>query len=204
MITLIGGNGSMGKRYQAILKYLGEDVACFDKDATRQEIWSQSRNSKAIIIASPTDTHMNYLESFLHFDTPILCEKPISKDLEWLELFFDHCKLLKKKFNMTMQYAELATSRSTEDSHYNYFRTGPEGLAWDCLQIIGLAKGKITLNNDSPIWDCKINGQTLDLAAMDGAYLSFVKKWLSGRLFQNYDDLYNMHLKTSEIANGVI
>lgn len=191
---LIGSEGSMGKRYQAILKYLGEPFECWDKKLEVPDVPLDGRYSR-IIIASPTESHASWVKWFQRYNKPILCEKPLSHDLGEVKEMLGYQLL-----TTMLQYSQLVHSHSEEPSHYDYFRTGPDGLAWDCFQIIGLAKGKVTLKNESPIWDCKINGQRLDIAAMDGAYLSFVKGWLSGRIKQNPNDIYQMHVKTAEMA----
>ncbi len=105
---------------------------------------------------------------------------------------------------MVFQYGELIKFphlRKGRDTEYNYFRSGKDGLVWDCLQIIALANDEISLRNDSPIWRCKINGTTLDLSDMDYAYHSFIKKWTKNGIDQNLSDLFKFHKKTEAIFN---
>jgi hypothetical protein len=93
-----------------------------------------------------------------------------------------------------MQYAELIQA-GDGPSHYNYFRHGNDGILWDCMQIIGLANGPVEIKEDSPIWDCVINGNRLNLSDMDGAYVSFIRSWLNGNLRQNFIEVVEIHRK---------
>lgn len=206
MTLIIGSEGSMGKRYQAILRHLGENFSCAD---IGMPILPKHRICDRYIVCTPTDTHYNILKSIIPLGKPILCEKPITKSLTALADIFSMCKQYNTQFNMTFQYSELASKDQLSyqvldsgDSSYDYFRTGNDSLIWDCLQIIGLANGPVEIKNDSPIWKCKINGKYLSLADMDGAYVSFVKKWINGEINQNHDDLYKIHEKVEKMANG--
>ncbi len=200
MIALIGSEGSMGKRYQAILSYLKTPVKCFDREHTLEDILKGVNESKAVIIASPTATHAEYLRQILPLRKKVLCEKPLIKDIFELRDIFAFCSRNGYQLNMMMQYSEIVHSRASENSHYDYFRSGPDGLIWDCLQIIALARGPVSLNNKSPVWNCKINGQQLSIAAMDGAYLSVVDAWMNNRYPQTFETLLQHHIKTAEMA----
>jgi hypothetical protein len=104
-----------------------------------------------------------------------------------------------RSFTMTMQYHELVKSYETgKVSKYDYFRSGPDGLVWDCLQIIGLSRGPIELSDISPIWSCDINGQKLNLSDMDRAYVRFMSKWIYGSLDQTMDEVRFMHEKVHQ------
>lgn len=199
MTLIIGSEGSMGKRYQAILRHLGEQFMCIDLNSTHSV---EIENCDKFILCTPTNTHYKILKTLVPHEKPILCEKPVTKDLSELSNILAECKYHKTPFNMTFQYSELAKYSDAGDSSYNYFRTGNDSLIWDCLQIIGLASGPLEIKNDSPVWKCRINGKDLSLADMDGAYVSFVKKWINGEINQNHDDLYKIHEKVEKMANG--
>lgn len=192
----------MGTRYQAILKYLDQDYMLADKETKSGDIYAMASKAKGIIIATPTMLHRNCLEVFSEFNVPILCEKPLSKSLD--DLIFIRDQLVranKMNLTMTMQYELMTYPGSRGDSWYDYFRHGNDGMAWDCLQIIGLAKGKIELRESSPMWDCGINGQRLDLSDMDRAYVRFVKRWL-GAPGDDINRLFDIHLKVMEFQDG--
>lgn len=196
-ILIIGKNGSMGTRYQAILSKLCIPFYGVDKESSFEETMAccEASYTDGIILATPTHTHKQFLTKLALLRKPVLCEKPIiknSKDVKMiLELFEKH----ETPFTMTMQYSELIDESSRGESMFDYFKTGPDGLYWDTLQIIGLAKDRATVNNKSPVWTCVINGKTLSIADMDMAYVSFVSKWVSGTIEQSYSDLIEMHEK---------
>jgi hypothetical protein len=199
MIALIGSEGSMGKRYQAILKYLDQDYLPLDRaHYTQDEIMEKASSCAQIIIASPTPTHFEYMRTLLPLGADILCEKPVTKNLMELEELHSLCSRMNLKYKMVMQYRELidplASSNWTE---YNYFRHGNDGIAWDCMQAIALAKGVAVAKEDSPVWYCMINGQELSIADMDQAYVDHVTKWLEGRLDQSMDEILNAHYKVA-------
>ncbi len=80
------------------------------------------------------------------------------------------------------------------ETYYDYFKSGQDGLAYDCCNIIGLSKKRPTLANSSPIWKAKINGQELSLADMDQAYVKMIMDWTRSPL-SNWDYAVEMHQK---------
>lgn len=200
MIAIIGANGSMGKRYQAILKYLYQPFKALDRaDMLSDEIIEAASECDRIIICSPTHTHIQYLNALLPTKKPILCEKPVTKDTDELEDLHAMCARHGYSYHMVYQYKELLTE-SRGDSRYNYFRHGQDGLLWDCIQIVGLARGRILLNDQSPIWECQVNGQSLSLADMDKAYVTMVQRWIAGSLDQSMDEILKVHKKVAELS----
>lgn len=200
-ILIVGAQGSMGKRYQCILNYLEKPFECVDQYDELRDIKKIAQRSSGIIIATPTDTHVKYIREFLPYQKPILCEKPITKDISELKALQDEITESKTPFRMMFQYEILADTNRLGASRYNYFRHGNDGLVWDCLQIIGLARGEIKLAETSPVWSCGINGKTLNLAHMDAAYIAYVQRWF----FKPDDSLLKIlqvHEKTAEYNNG--
>jgi hypothetical protein len=98
---------------------------------------------------------------------------------------------------MVFQYSELVKPESRGPSWYNYFKTGGDGLIWDCIQIIALSRTPPKIEARSPIWDCTINGQQLSLGDMDMAYVKNVKRWLDGD-YMSAERIYDAHVKTSQ------
>lgn len=172
-IGIIGASGNMGQRYSRILDMLGVDVVAFDENDWR-DAPRYKKDLHSIIVASPTEFHFENL--LVLDDFKVLCEKPISKDIDQVRKVCEKIKCLR----MVNQYEHLipSASRGLEDSHYNYFKTGSDGLEWDCINIIGLAKNPPHIFNDSPIWKCKINGHELNLGDMDLAYVRMIKEWV--------------------------
>lgn len=194
-ILIIGASGNMGKRYAAILKYHDRQVAFADVLDTPKQQAALAAKSDGVIVCTPTDTHAEIIE-YLPADKPILCEKPLTKNVDELDL------MLKKRVQMVFQYSILATAPQPGFSMYDYYRHGADGLAWDCLQIIGLAKGECHLAEESPIWRCHINGQRMDIAHMDAAYVHMVRLWLRHPDAQDKGLIREIHHKTKEYADA--
>jgi len=202
MILIIGSEGSMGTRYKSILNWIGVEYICSDIGDYKEKFAQKVDSSSKIILCTPTDTHHKILQEIIPTGKTILCEKPISKSLFELSDILNLCDKYRCNFNMTFQYSELVKNTAELPSFYNYFRTGKDGLFWDCLQIIALAKTSVDIRNTSPIWSCFINGQELYLSDMDEAYVSFIKKWINGEINQDHNDLFKIHEKTERLANG--
>jgi hypothetical protein len=190
MTLIVGSEGSMGKRYQAILKHLREPYLCTD---IKIPAVAQFESADRFIIATPTRTHLWWVEMLDKYNKPILCEKPLSKEMFEVERIL-RCQ---SPISMQMQYAWLVPDRAHGPSSYDYFHHGSDGLVWDCFQIIALAKDKIELKEDSPIWKCKINGTTLARGDMDQAYVMAVRAFLQGHYLER-KDLLAWHKKVKE------
>lgn len=203
MSTLIlGSNGSMGKRYQAILRYLGRPFHGIDLATDASSVSSAIESAQSYIIATPTETHLDFVRRLAPLGKPILCEKPLAKTQVDLEQFFELLASYRETpFRMMLQYEMLIRPDRIGGSFYDYFRHGNDGLVWDCLQIIGLARGKIELRETSPVWACKINGQTLNSGDMDAAYIAYVQKWFK-KPAQSLDFLADMHKKALKLEKS--
>lgn len=201
MILIIGNKGSMGQRYQAILKYLGKRFEGADTDTQPGTLNSQISRASSYIIATPTHTHVEFIRRLLPQGKPILCEKPVCKDVVELEKLLQEIKASKTPFRMMFQYALLSEANRMGKSLYNYFRHGNDGLVWDCLQIIALSRGTLELGENSPIWTCVLNGRRLNVQDMDAAYIGYVQKWLADP-HQNLDKILAMHRKASELEKS--
>ncbi len=202
-VALLGSEGSMGQRYSAVLAHLKEPFVPLDITKNKEsEIEKAVKDASRILIATPTKTHVEMLRKYMVLKVPILCEKPVTKDLaEIIEL---HAWAHKNaySYNMVMQYKRLDLPFKTPSrwSHYNYFRPGkPEdGLAWNCMQTIALAQGPVWISDKSPAWECTINGRSLSIADMDAAYVEEIRLWLMGALDQSMDEILQMHKKVHD------
>jgi len=195
MTLIIGAEGSMGTRYKAILNSLNKEWRGLDeKNYTPIEYQSELLGiSERFILCTSTDTHYPWLKRLIPKQKPILCEKPVTKDLEELREILRQVVFYDTPFHMVMQYKEISFSKREEPTSYNYFRTGNDGLYWDCMQIIGLAKDRWHVAKTSPIWRCTINGDELDFKSMDHAYVKMITKWYEGKLEQNLTEILEMH-----------
>lgn len=193
-VLIIGANGSMGTRYRAILAHLGVNYWCVDKGDQIRDVLELAEKATHVIVATPTETHLSVLASLSEIKCPILCEKPLAKS--YYELVMIRDLVLSKRLNltMTMQYKMLDDVNSEGLSSYDYFKHGSDGLNWDCLQIIALARGEVSVKERSPVWKCTLNGKILKLSDMDMAYIKFIEYWLENP-GDDIDDLIRIHEK---------
>jgi len=194
-ICLVGGRGNMAGRYRAILKMLGHETVSWDLDE-KPDLDTVDR----FIVCTPTVTHYNVLMEILTIRKPVLCEKPVTKNMEELEAIGTRAKLYGTPFQMVMQYIFLVDPSKTGPSHYDFFKHGPDGIPWDMMQCVALAKEDVTLGEESPIWDCVINGERLNIAAMDFAYIEMIKYWLADPTAQPWEFIYKAHKKVHDYA----
>lgn len=204
MILVLGHKGNMGQRYTTILDHLqqewmGLDVA--NGPLEKGTISEAMERCDGCIVATPTDAHVSNLLALVDSHKPVLCEKPICKDLDTLELVLRLYNERKTPLTMVLQYEELLNKFSKGISYYNYFRTGKDGLYWDCVQIIGLANDEVEVKNTSPIWKCQINGQWLSIQDMDRAYINNVQRFLSGE-YMNLKRIYEIHERVTKYAEA--
>lgn len=189
-IFISGIQGNMGSRYKAILEHLGHNV--YGSDVNYMSVCNDPIDG--YIICTPTKQHLADLIEYGKEEKPILCEKPITTHLIDLEFFDKRYTKIHHLITVVNQYKYLIKPNYLGATHYNYFKTGGDGLAWDCVNIIGLAKEEFTLNNTSPVWNCYINGEKLDIAEMDWAYIRMVINWLENPV-SNWEYIMDSHRK---------
>ena len=194
-VFIAGINGNMGRHYAAILKLLqveaiGCDPYCADTIEAGMPICD------GVIIATPTTTHIELIREFVRYGKPILCEKPFTTSLAELDKFHREFGGYADIISMVNQYEFLASPAYEGETYYNYFKTGGDGLEWDCLNIIGLSQGQVHVDNSSAIWTCMINGKKLDLAEIDISYISMIRRWIGGK-WKNYEYALSAHEKVA-------
>lgn len=197
-VMLIGANGAQGKRYQAILEYLGCRALCLDV-RNEEQFPAMVLEADAFIVATPTHHHRMALDSIYKKATalskweerqiPILCEKPVFHEMSFINSLVNRYNN-RVDLCMVNQYQYVMDKLLGDDEHpislrleteYDYYHSGGDGLAWDCIQIINLARGEVKLNNKSPIWKCRINGTPIELQDVNEAYVAMVKDFLGDR-----------------------
>jgi len=179
-VALFGAAGNMGRRYTAILKSLGHEILPIEVGTNTGEAQRYIEQADRAIIATPTGNHFAALGEIasVRHRLSVLCEKPLVKEETQLNVIETDLADRIKIYTVN-QYAYLPYCREEgKESWYNYFNHGQDGLLWDCFQIIGLANGPITLGEDSPTWQCGINGMPLNLAWMDVAYVRMVEDFM--------------------------
>ena len=175
-VFIVGIRGNMANRYKAILRFL--DIGFIGVDVNESISEDLIKSSDGILIATPTETHLDLICKLKDYQKPILCEKPLARSVKEIEKL----KGMLSGINLQMvdQYRYMrGHSLASGDSmtQYNYYNSGKDGLPWDCINIVGKANGQISLRGDSPIWTCKINGEVLSIRDMDFAYCSMIKDW---------------------------
>lgn len=196
-VLIVGANGNMGMRYRAIFDHLGVGYLCADISHTIDQMRGMSEGVTGILIATPTHMHAKMILGLADLRIPILCEKPISKNIaEVIEALRAVAKYA-TPFSMVYQYAMLPIGNSGL-TKYDYFKHGGDTLVWDCIQLVGLAKGDIELDERSPVWNCSINGRKQDIGDMDRAYIHFIKSWMR-KPEQDVGYLRDLHAKTLEL-----
>lgn len=203
-VYIFGREGNMGSRYAAILRHLGHTVTGNDLEDDLVE--ADIMESDAIIIATPTDTHLEFIAHCFDYKKPILCEKPLINhpdNIENLREFLDLASSEEVKLSMVSQYDYYQVDNINPGlTAYNYYRTGKDGLAWDCINIIWRSKSRVLLNNTSPIWLCSINGTPLRIDLMDYAYIQMIDSWLANPYKPQYQNILDRHLKVLDYLHG--
>jgi hypothetical protein len=199
-VVVVGALGNMGRRYCAILKYL--DVPYYAIDVKKLYFDPIDWNKVyGIIMATPTATHLYDIASYVSYGKPILCEKPITKNLDLLsEFIMDHPEMELRMINQYEYLIDPANKKYSEDlSYYSYYNSGNDGDSWDCINIIGMSNMPVTINKDSPVWNCCINGHVLDRAKVDWSYVENIKDWLCGHT-SNLSYIVKAHRKAFDHA----
>lgn len=193
-VCIVGGKGNMGRRYACIMKELGIEVVVADVgDAIPGAV-------DGYIIATPTPTHIEVIESLFKFKQPILCEKPVSTDANAVRSICREAMAREVPLDVIMQYRELErapTAGLPFLSLYNYWNHGKDGLHWDCFQIFALAQGPVIVAEDSPFWECVVNNHRLDIADMDKAYFVHLARWAANPQ-QRADAVMHYHDKVAK------
>ena len=168
----------MGRRYQAILKFLRVDFKGIDLGDKLPD----SSSFDSVLICTPTDHHLTALYELAGLKLPILCEKPFAKDLDRVLAFCDVASVENAPIRMVNQYAELDGMEEGRLTSYDYWNSGKDGLGWDHISLIGLARGPVRIGTSSPLWNCTLNGRQLYASEMDFAYIDMIRGWLDGKV----------------------
>lgn len=202
-VFIFGNQGNMGRRYASVLRYLGHEVfGCEAGDS--MAAWNRDYlESDAIIIATDTPNHMPILNFLVPEGKPVLCEKPFSTEIEKVKEFVEWAEQAEMKISMVSQYDYLLPIHPSHgDTVYDFYRSGKDGIAWDCINIIWHAQGRIFLKNESPVWKCKINGYTINAGQIDYSYVETIETWLKDAYEPQYERILNSHKKVLDYLDG--
>jgi len=170
-VTIVGCNGSMGRRYSAILKYLNIPFDGIDiKDAFKRT------GTKRAIICTPTRSHTVVVENLMEagYDN-FLIEKPMfdrEEDYNWALANSHLCKM-----QMVCNYKFI--NGVGGHTYYNYYDSGKEELWCNLFQLIGLAESEFEFRDNHPVWSCVLNGRILMLDDVHSSYITMIEAWMN-------------------------
>lgn len=169
---ILGYKGSIGSRYVAILETLGVDYIGVEVGDDLPSKYD------AIIIATPTHLHGEHLMRHADDGVPILVEKPLATDLRQALEICDMIDEAGTAVRMVNQYRHIPDDGGEGDTLYDYFKTGADGLYWDTISLIAIARGPVVVKNKSPVWRCTVNGLKLSHSLIENAYIDMVQAFL--------------------------
>ena len=186
-LCIIGGKGNMGRRYAAIANMENMYFHSIDVNDPIPTDFTH------YLIATPTETHEAVLTNLCNMreePVKVLIEKPYTiiknNDMNAFQVL-GKLSTLGHKIYMVNQYAYYSHDLCDNEgpTYYDYYHSGKDGIMWDCIQIIHLARNGVKfLNNQSPIWHCMINGVKLNRELIDLCYVKMLKDFCSdGKLY---------------------
>lgn len=177
MLYLIGYKGSIGLRYHAILKSL--DIPHVGIDLGDD---LDLRHCTRAIIATPTETHFEFAKLCEERKIPYLLEKPATKDMDQARQMakFEHGFIVNNYWFLQLNYW---WPMKVDEIEWDFFKSGRDGLHWDCIQLIYMAKklgAKLMLKNESPIWEMYINDTRVPYECIEQSYIDMIRGFVSG------------------------
>ncbi len=198
-VLIIGGNGNMGRRYSAILKFLGHEVTVVDTDNIEM-LQVAAKECNRIIVTTPTENHIPVILQIAQYYKPILCEKPITKSMDELLAFKAEMSSRKAPFRMVDNYRFVDFKDrlyGVTKTEYSYYNTGKDGKHWDCIQLYGLATAGVEIETENPVWSCIINGRPVKRESIDNSYVKMIRDWLQ-YTDSNWEFIERAHEKVIE------
>jgi hypothetical protein len=195
MILLIGGNGSIGRRYQSVIRALEYPFEIYDNPKHKAgDPWN--KNVSHALICTPTETHTFWAKECARAEIPFLCEKPFSKRPS------DALRFKDAKAFVVNNYNFLPCAQVPRKIYYNFYNTGKDGLVWDVCQLVYLAwKNGVELEvtRDSFWWDMKWGQHQVPYNDIERSYYYMVKAFMTG----DATNLWDMHdaAHMSEMCN---
>lgn len=190
-ICIIGNSGNMGSRYQ---KKIESIVSTQPIHITGYEI-DDFNNKKPLPIANkflvctPTNSHYEVLKFVMDQSrAPILCEKPISKNINEVMELCDIAQNKKIRLNMVNNWSLVTIpplERNRNCIYYSCSNTGKDGLPYDLIQLLHLAHDwNFYFTNKAPegAFNVHIN-QDLDITReiIELSYNRMLQFWIEDR-----------------------
>lgn len=187
-VLIVGAKGNIGSRYSCIVRHLAHTPIEIDIPHSESTFQQAVGLCDHVIVATPTEFHVESVLKVIKHARPgteILCEKPIAKKLNIVAELYQRAYHAGCNLYSVNQYNYLSEAEVFENetgpTRYNYFKSGKDGLYFDCFQLFALASGKVSLANSSPIWSCAINGVPISIKGMDLAYLQMIEDFLGAK-----------------------
>jgi len=174
---LVIGVGSIGKRYMAIIKYLGHEA--IGVDINRGPYSLESFDFDKAIVCTPTDSHFEPAYALAYMDKPFLIEKPVSKQILEIKKIKEKTDKAYMVNNWAHVFTDIKLLPYNNSVYYDHYNTGSDGLAWDCIQLIYLAN-EIMLDNVSPFFHCTINEDKVTLDMVTRSYVNMLLAFVDG------------------------
>jgi hypothetical protein len=188
---VVGSKGSMGRRFIAVLRYLQQDYLEADLGDPWWE-WDFDR----VILATPTNRHVEDLDLAIFKGKPILCEKPIALSSDAVSVLAQKARNAGVDVRMCCNWLyaiSLALRRSKGPKGqegaiavmgemsmaYDYYNSGKDGFFWDCIQLLYMA-GRFKYSRRSPAMDLTVDGYEVSLGHVEESYVMMVSQWIHG------------------------
>lgn len=184
-ILLLGGNGSIGRRYASILDHLNlQHVIADDVNGVNLRDYDFDR----AIVCTPTVTHHGYAKKLIAQNIPVLIEKPLSfSEIECREIV----EVSKDKaVNVVCNYLYVVRKLRVDPPYkikYDYFHTGSENLYWNTCQLVYLDPDAL-IRQESPKWSMNVNGKWVLYRLLENSYIDMIRDWVS----EKYNRLWSV------------
>jgi hypothetical protein len=183
LILLLGGKGSIGRRYATILDEMEEDFEVYDLDEANLSKRIDPAVYDAAIVATPTETHSYYCRLMASIGVRFLCEKPLTKSyVEASNLVEDVKQMGGKGYVVNNWEFALANYDKLNTVTYSYFNTGKDGFVHDMCQLIHLANKhdfQLFMDTASSVWTVMVNGDVLPYRTLEMSYGAMLQAFLA-------------------------
>jgi len=205
LIALVGGDGGIGRRYQAVLNYLREPYIVIEKGDDPSLLGT--KDVTHAIIATTTENHMEWCERAAHKNLWFLCEKPMSKKKEEIKPLFGEKTMGFVVNNWAFVEGSMYGMKPKRLS-YNFYNTGKDGLVWDVCQLVylsHLSQGTLEVRTESHEWITYWNDFNVPYNAIEASYVQMIRAFMahdSKRLW-SLTDAYEMSWLCEEVIKQV-
>ncbi|MCB0271886.1 MAG: Gfo/Idh/MocA family oxidoreductase [Bdellovibrionales bacterium] len=179
-VLLVGSEGSIGKRYQYVIRWLGHEV--LRNDVAYKQSYTGT-DFDCVVIATPTPTHRKTILEYAKYKKPILCEKPMLENTDYSDI--EHVDRL----YMVCNYKYVIPKGA--HIYYNYFHGGNESFQYNFAQPLYIdPNAKIELQ--SPVYQLRytFQGNTVSVSTeeLQQSYVTMMKDFIDGK----FENLWNV------------